>query len=133
MWSAPVGDPSAGECDAAAVWVGQRLFVSGPGVSIAGTSYGGSVSEVDPATGAFIWRTGLSGAIVGTPTEDGSGVIAAATYGSSNNLYLLNAQTGAILKTLPMTTEKVFSQPVFADGYVLLAGRSGGLKAFAAP
>ncbi len=133
VWSAAVGDPSAGECDAAAVWDGQRLFVSGPGVSIGGTSYGGSVSEVNPATGAYIWRTGLSGAILGTPTEDGSGVIAAATYGSSNNLYLLNAQTGAILKTLPMPSEKVFAQPVFADGYVLLAGRSGGLKAFAAP
>ena len=128
-----MGDPSAGECDAAAVWDGQPLYVAGPGVIIGGTSYGGSVYQVNPATGAYIWRTGLSGAILGTPTEDGSGVIAVATYASSNNLYLLNAQTGAILKTLPMPSEKVFAQPVFADGYVLLAGRSGGLKAFAAP
>ena len=81
VWSAPVGDPSAAECDAAAVWDGQRLFVSGPGVIIGGTSYGGSVSQVNPATGAYIWRTGLSGA--GSAPRGRSDVVGAARSASS--------------------------------------------------
>jgi hypothetical protein len=57
-------------------------------------------------------------------------VIAAATYGptTSSGAYLINASTGAILKFIQVGKE--FSQPVFADGFLLLATQSGGISAY---
>jgi outer membrane protein assembly factor BamB len=134
VWTLKVGDPNAGECDAAAIWDGTALDIAGPGTTIGSVAYGGSISQVNPTTGAPVWQTGLIGPVVGSPSEDGAGVIAAATFGSttgSNAVYLLSASSGAVLKMISTGTATVFAQPVFADGYLLVAGRSGGLKAFA--
>ena len=89
--------------------------------------------RVDPATGAVIWQTGVTGSIIGTPGMDGSGVIAAATYGSTtsqNGLFLIDAATGQILKTISYSAAQTFGQPVFADRYLLVASRGNGLRAY---
>jgi hypothetical protein len=63
---------------------------------------------------------------------DSSGVLAVPTYDSNsaatNGVYLVNAQTGAVLRRLG--TDKVFSQPVFADGQLLVASVNTGLTAY---
>ncbi len=133
VWTRQIGDPDTGQCNAAAIWDGSALDIAGPAATIGGTTYGGSISQVNPATGAAVWQTGLSGPVVGSPSENGSGVIAAATFGApggSNAIYLLNAKTGVSLKVISTGTANTFAQPVFADGYLFVAGRSGGLKAF---
>lgn len=123
-------DSTRGACVAGSIWDGSRLFVVGNATKIGGTSYHGSIRELNPATGAPIWQTGLSGSVTGTPTESGGGVVAVATWDASNSLYLVNPASGAILKTIPQGTHKEFAQPVFADGYLVAATLDGGLIAY---
>ncbi len=68
-------------CSSSAVWDQNttQLFLSGNLTTIGGTVYKGSVQQVNPATGTPVWQTGLPGAVLGTPTLDGSGVLAVAT------------------------------------------------------
>jgi outer membrane protein assembly factor BamB len=138
IWTDTIGAPagSLSSCIASAIWDGQtgQLFVSGDATTINATSYGGSIRLVDPTTGSYIWQTGLPCSVMGTPSLDSSGVLAAATYGcptgSTPGAYLLNASTGAILKTLPVGTSKIFAQPVFAQGTLFVATTADGLYDF---
>src|SRR5438105_1032659 len=66
---------------------------------------------------------------------NGSGVIAAVTYGSTtdqNGVFFLDKTSGQLLKTIPYAAATSFGQPVFADGYVIVASRGSGLRAYAA-
>jgi outer membrane protein assembly factor BamB len=126
------------QCDAAAVSDGSHLFLSGPITTINGTSYGGSVEEVDPATGAVLWATGLPNSVQDTPALDGAGVLSLATIGGPASAgpfagYLIDASTGRILATLDEGNSPEFAQPVFANRFVLLATLTGGLTAYLAP
>jgi outer membrane protein assembly factor BamB len=135
LWTVPLGTPGGGHgiCLSSAVWNGPAgtLYLSGNPTTIGGTSFGGSVGQVNPSTGAFLWRTGLPCAVMGTPSLDSAGVLAVATYGctkpGSPAAYLVNAATGAILTTLPLATSKIFAQPVFAQGTLFVATESAGL------
>src|SRR5215468_1535932 len=139
LWTDAVGGPPgpAGLCLASSVWDGQgnRLFIAGNATTIGGTSFGGSVREADPATGAFIWESGLPCAEVGTPSLDSAGVLAVGTWSCTQpntpGAYLLDAATGTILTTLPAGTSRVFSQPVFAQGTLFVATQTKGLYNFA--
>jgi outer membrane protein assembly factor BamB len=139
LWSATIGAAAGtrGTCLASAVWNAPAgtLFVGGPGTTIGATAYGGSVRKLNPATGAFVWQTGLPCAVMGTPALDNSGVLAATTYRctapKTPGTYLINASTGAILKSLPVGTSKLFSQPVFAQSNLFVATETSGLYAFA--
>jgi polyvinyl alcohol dehydrogenase (cytochrome) len=130
VWRFQAADPSRfGEtaCLAAGVWDGSRLFVAGSPTTVGGVHFQGAIRRLDPATGLPIWERGLSGVILGTPTLDGAGVIAAGTYDAdgTNSLYLLDASNGNLLKEFPMAGAHIFAQPVFADSYLLVA-RTGG-------
>jgi hypothetical protein len=135
LWTVALGVPGGarGTCLSSAVWNGSAgtLYLSGDGTTIGGKSVGGSVGQVNPSTGAFLWQTGLPCAVMGTPTLDSAGVLAAGTYRcvkpATPGAYLINAATGAILSTLPVATSKVFAQPVFAQGTLFVATESGGL------
>jgi len=139
LWTDSIGAPAHGDnsCLASAIWNGQagNLFIGGGPTTIGGTSYGGSVRQVNPATGAYIWQTGLPCAVMGTPSLDSAGVLAAGTYrcpaGNTPGAYLLDAATGAILKVLPVGSTRVFSQPVFAQGTLFAATETQGLFNFA--
>lgn len=130
-------DGTIGSCFASAVWNGPAgaLYVSGGATTIGTTSYGGSIDQVNPATGAYIWQSGLPCTVVGTPTLDSAGVLAVGTYRcvspSTPGAYLVNAATGAILTTLPVGSTKIFGQPVFAQGTLFVATETNGLYDFA--
>jgi outer membrane protein assembly factor BamB len=136
VWTVQAGNPDSvgpGQCDAAPIFDGTRLFLAGNGTTINGTAFDGSVMQVNPATGAIIWRTGLTGSVIGTPGMDGAGVIAAATYGSTtsaNGVFLINAANGQILKTFNFGTAQTFGQPVFADNRLFIASQGLGLRAY---
>ena len=119
---------------AAPVFDGTHMFLAATRTTIKGVGYAGSVRNVNPATGAVVWQTGLTGKIIGTPTVDGAGVLAASSYGSRgglNALWLINAATGQILKTISYGSSSTFAQPVFADGYLFTASQGSlGLQAY---
>jgi outer membrane protein assembly factor BamB len=133
--AAPVGP--AGSCFASAVWGGPvgTLYIGGGGTTIDGTSYGGSIRQVDPVTGGYGWQTGLPCGVVGTPALDSAGVLAVGTYRcvspNTAGAYLINASTGAILTALPVGSARVFGQPVFAQGTLFVATETNGLYDFA--
>lgn len=135
VWSFQVGttaDFSIGACLAAPIWnsSSRTLFVASNQTTINAQTFRGSVRAFNPADGSVIWETGLTGGpIMGSPTLNGSGVLAAGTYNSTdvtlNAVYLLNAANGNILTTIPETNTIVFAQPVFAGNHLFLATASG--------
>lgn len=139
VWSIVIGSfpgKGRGSCIAAADFDGSHLYLASNATTINGTPYKGSVRQVDPATGIVEWQTGLTGPILGTPGLDGGGVIAAASYGSTaqeSSLFLIDASTGTILKTIPYGTSSTFGQPVFSGSYLFVASTDQGLTAYTAP
>jgi outer membrane protein assembly factor BamB len=135
LWTTRLGIPAGprGACLSSAVWNGPAgtLYLSGDATTVGGTSAGGSIAQANPSSGAFIWQTGLPCAVMGTPTLDSAGVLAVGTYRcvkpATPAAYLVSAATGAILTTLPVGANKVFAQPVFAQGTLFVATESGGL------
>jgi outer membrane protein assembly factor BamB len=128
-------DGTTGSCFASADWDAPTgdLYLSDGATTIGTTSYGGSVDEANPATGAYIWRTGLPCTVVGTPTLDSAGVLAVGTVyrcHSTSDAYLIDAATGGILTTLPVGSTRVFGQPVFAQGALFVATETNGLYDF---
>jgi outer membrane protein assembly factor BamB len=139
VWEDKIGAGSSSatveQCSAAAIWDGSHLFMAGDPTTIGGVSYNGSVEEIDPVTGAYLWRTGLPNSVLGSPTMNGSGVIAVGTFDATttpNAVYLLDSSTGKILKTLN-TGGRTFAQPVFADGFVFTANVGQGLSEYGLP
>jgi outer membrane protein assembly factor BamB len=128
-WSYVI-DKGRGPCLGAAIWDGKRLFVAGNQTAIRGVQYLGSVRRMNPVTGTPVWATGLpNGGILASPSMDGAGVIAAATYqgtGGTNGLYLLNAADGSILGFYPSPgNSKCSGQPIFSNGYVIASCEKG--------
>jgi outer membrane protein assembly factor BamB len=135
VWQFQVGAPDdvgPGLCIAGAVWDGSRLFLGGNATTIGGTQFEGSIRELDPATGTPVWETGLTGNVLGGPTENGSGVLGVGSWdyntGAVNRLWLVDASNGHILNTLNLNSA-IFAQPVFAD-FLLVASQKKGLFAF---
>lgn len=137
IWQTQITVPYSGgakECDSSAVYDGSQLIIGGgAATTINGTTYPGSVQSLDPATGAPNWQTGLPAGIVGTPTEDGGGVVAAQTYSSTDKslgVYLLDAATGASLGFIH-TNSPLFGQAVFVQSHLVIgAGGNFGMQAF---
>jgi outer membrane protein assembly factor BamB len=124
-----------GQCDAGAIWDGTNLIEGGGNDTVInGVTYQGSVQSLDPATGTPIWQTGLPGEVIGSPTEDGAGVVAAQVFssdGSNLGVYLLSAATGAILDYINSNPSGIFAQPVFAGNDLLVGGdNTFGLRAY---
>jgi outer membrane protein assembly factor BamB len=131
-WWKGVGAPynakgGFGRCVSAAAYDGKHLYLGTNRVHVGGRSYDGSITELDPATGRRIWVTGLPNAVLGTPSLDGAGVLAVGTYdftATPNAVYLVNAATGRIIRTL-LTGGTDFAQNVFADGRLFTANSTG--------
>jgi polyvinyl alcohol dehydrogenase (cytochrome) len=134
VWQRQIGVKSGAQaqCSAAAIYDGTHLFMGGNPTTINGTAYRGSVRELDPATGAILWETGLPNAVMGSPTMNGGGLIGVGTFDSTttpNAVYLLNATNGAIVKTVN-SGGRTFGQPVFANGYFFTSNVSKHLNAY---
>jgi outer membrane protein assembly factor BamB len=136
VWKQRIGAKSTGsteaQCSAAAAYDGTYLYVGGPATTIGTTSYPGSIRRVDPATGNFLWQTGLPDGVIGSPTMNGGGVTGVGTYDatapSQNGVFLVNASTGQIARAL-LPGNLDFAQNVFADG-MLFAANGTGLYAY---
>lgn len=135
IWSFQVGttaDFSLGTCLATPVWdaAGRKLYVASNQTTIQSQIFAGSVRCFAPGTGSVIWERGLTGGpVMGSPTLDGAGVLAAATYNittpTANALYLLDSSNGNILSTIPESNSIIFAQPVFAGDHLFVATAAG--------
>lgn len=131
-WWKQIGAPASrqlgfGRCVSATVYDGKHLYIGGDKVHVRRKTYLGSLTEINPSNGYRAWVTGLPNGVIGTPSLDGAGVIAVGTYDFSatpNAIYLINAATGRILRTLA-TNGHDFAQSVFADGRLFTANDNG--------
>jgi outer membrane protein assembly factor BamB len=120
-------------CLSSTVVKGNHLYVAGTATTIGGTAYPGSIDELNAATGAIKWATGLPSEVLGTPSLDGAGLLAVGTYSDGTDPqadYLVNASTGAIEATVSNGDSSQFAQPVFADQYLFIATDTAGLYAY---
>ena len=135
LWTFRIGAATGNgalSCLGSAIWDAAHsvLYVPGNATTIGGRAYNGSIRALNPDNGHQIWARGLPALVLGSPSLDASGVIAAATYfpGTTSGTYLINAANGGILSVVPVGRE--FAQPVFADSYLFLANARGNLAAF---
>jgi outer membrane protein assembly factor BamB len=97
VWQDQIGNPvtvGLGPVRRRPKYDGSSLYLSSNGTTISGTAYDGSIRKVNPATGAYIWQTGVAGQIIGSPQHRRRGVVAAASFGSKtgqNGVFLLNS------------------------------------------
>jgi outer membrane protein assembly factor BamB len=140
VWQRQVGSPYNAQpgdtqCDAGAAWDGTHLFVASNNTTINGVAYKGGIRELDPATGAVIWETGLAATVLTTPTLNGSGLLGLISYdftSTANSAYLVNAATGAAT-VLSTSGTRGFPQTVFADNFILVGTQGKGMFAYQAP
>jgi hypothetical protein len=141
VWSRRLGvdsrQPNAGSCLAATIWdSGRKQLIAGANrTTLEGVTVPGSLRALSPRDGAVRWVTALpAGPVMGTPTLNGSGVVAAGTYDNAdpttNAVYLVGAADGAILRTIAVASP-VFAQPVFAGSHLFVADTGGTLTAYA--
>jgi polyvinyl alcohol dehydrogenase (cytochrome) len=138
VWQYRVTVPYPGgslECDSAAIWNGTDLIEGGGAPSsTTAPADSGSMVALNPNTGLPVWDTQLNGTIVGSPTEDGGGVVAAQTWQTDNNepgVFLLNAATGALIGQIATPEDHLFAQAVFAsDSLIVGAGPAVGMTAY---
>lgn len=131
VWKTRIGAKSnsstPAQCSAAAVYDGTYLYIAGPATTIGATSYPGSIRRVNPATGTFLWQTGLPDGVIGSPALNGGGVIGVGTYDrtapSSNGVFLLDVSSGQIMRALQPGLD--FAQNVFANGMLFAANYTG--------
>jgi outer membrane protein assembly factor BamB len=137
VWWKRIASAAGGnaDCLAAPAYNGTDLFFGGGNTTIGGTQYPGSVQERLPSTGQLVWTTNLAGGVLGSPTLDGGGVLAAGTFGgSAPGVYLIDATNdatkGAVIEQL--TTGSTFGQSVFARD-LLFTANSNGVAAWGLP
>jgi hypothetical protein len=138
VWSYQLAAKGTGNlCNGGAVWdAGANELIAGSTKTPNG--HPGSIQALSPDGGAasrVLWQSYLPCAVEGTPSEDGAGVLAVATYGpcstsGAQSLYLYNAHVTVpngsgppapqLLKTIKLG-HSAFSQPAFADGYLFVA------------
>jgi hypothetical protein len=143
VWTYQLGSGDDTLCSAGAVWdAGAHELIMGG--TKAPNGQPGSIQALSPDTGAVIWKSYLPCPVEGTPSEDGDGVLAVVTFsyagnrcspGATPGLYLYNAHSTVpngsgppapqLLKTIPLGAA-AFSQPAFADSYLLVAGDGNG-------
>jgi len=95
VWQSTVADPSGSPRSiVSAAWDGTYLYVGAGGATINGTSCYGNISALDPATGAFVWRSCqdfMTAGITEVP-----GMLLEGT-GAGGRIAILNTANGATL------------------------------------
>lgn len=139
VWKYATSAPPITPTVAAAAWDGTNLYVAGNRITINGTKYQGSISQINPNTGVPVWQTPLEGGVLGTPSINGSGILAVSTLESVggipvphalNATYLINSSGGAILNQLSVNNDYEWSQPTFVGNYLLTGVKTLGLFAY---
>ena len=111
-------------------WDGSRLYVAGGKTTIAGTSCGGGLRALNPATGASLWEDCLNGVPVGSVTA-APGIV---TVGAGSTILVVSAATGANLFSYNEPSAGAFyGGGSISDGVLYYGNSDGTLLAFAPP
>lgn len=101
VWQVQVAN--GGECPqcgngsiSPAAWDGTHLYVAGGNTSINGTNYKGSLRELNPVDGQFVWQVGFSDHVLAAVTE----IPGVAFVTEGTNLVAVSTTSGKVLKTL---------------------------------
>ena len=98
VWQSTIADPSGSPRSiVSASWDGTYLYVGGGGAIINGTSCYGNISALDPATGAFVWRSCQTSFMTAGLTEVPGLLIEG--VGAGGNIMFLNTANGATVLT----------------------------------
>ncbi len=111
-----------------AAFDGTHLYVAAGQTTLNGVSCPGTVNELNPATGAFLWRKCLNAPVLGSLVEF-PGVLGVA-YG--NTINLLNPSNGNVLYTYKGTApgSLFWSGLVVAEGMIFAGNMDGRMFAF---
>ena len=136
VWQFKVSHPPITPTVGAAAWDGSYLYVVGNQATIDGKNYQGSINKLDPSTGLPVWQTPLESAVVGSPSLNGSGILAVVTFeshdgvpvkGAPNGTYLIDSATGSILNYISLNDDYEWSQPIFVGNYLINGPKITGL------
>ena len=113
-------------CISSSAWDFSRnaLYIAANGTTINGKPAGGSVRQVNPATGAYGWQTALPCVPLASPSLNGSSdLLAVSTWCASGTAYtyILNAANGAIAAKYPQPSS-TFMQPVWSASALFMGG-----------
>ncbi|HLN43629.1 MAG TPA: IPT/TIG domain-containing protein [Acidimicrobiales bacterium] len=98
VWQTRIANPAGGPLSiVSASWDGSQLYVGGGNTIINGVSCYENISALNPATGAFIWRSCVQGSMTAGITEVPGVLIEG--YGAVGKLLFLNPANGATLLT----------------------------------
>lgn len=105
-----------------ASWDGTTLYVAGGTTTVGSTSCAGSVTALNPATGAAVWTDCEPGAVLGALTE----VPGLLFVTSGANLRVLATQNGARLFSATAPSGSVYYAPATVSGSRVWAGNTNG-------
>jgi polyvinyl alcohol dehydrogenase (cytochrome) len=127
VWQSTVASPSGSPRSiASAAWDGTRLYVAAGGVTLNGTSFFGNISALAPATGAFLWRTGVTGFMsAGVTVVPG---VLIEPYGAGGNLLFLDSATGNTLRRYSLKNRADGEATVY-NGNIYVSDDKGNLVA----
>jgi polyvinyl alcohol dehydrogenase (cytochrome) len=98
VWQSSIADPSGSPRSiVSASWDGKYLYVGGGGAIINGQSCYGNISALDPATGAFVWRSCQTSFMTAGLTEVPGLLIEG--VGAGGSIKFLNTANGATVFT----------------------------------
>jgi polyvinyl alcohol dehydrogenase (cytochrome) len=127
VWQSTVADPSGSPRSiASAAWDGTRLYVGAGGTTLNGTTYYGNISALDPATGAFDWRTGVTGFMSAGITVVPGVIIE--PYGAAGNLLFLDPASGNQIRIFGIT-HRADGEVTVSNGDIYMSRVDGNLIA----
>lgn len=110
-----------------AAWSGSMLYVAGGNTTIKGTNCAGSLREVNPATGKYIWQACFQdGPIIGAV----SAVPGVAFVGEGSHLVAVDTSSGATLFNFD-TGAQIYEGASISSGVVYIGSTNNNMYAFA--
>ena len=109
-----------------ASWDGTALYLAAGNTVINGQSCYGNISALNPATGAFVWRTCIAGFLTGGMTEVPGMLIEG--YGAGGKLAFLNTANGATISTFT-ASGMIEGEVTVRNGIVYVPLASGNVVA----
>jgi len=104
------------------------LYYAGGNLELNGHGSGGSISALNPGTGAILWTHQTEGAIIGSPAYV-NGMVA---YGAGNSFQVVNASNGQLLYSSELPGP-VFSAVSVARSQFYVGDIDGSVYAFGLP
>ena len=121
--------PTCGDSSVSSETIGDgNLYVAGGQSEINGQGYPGTVSALNPATGAVVWQHGAPGNIIGALTYDNGMVFDSA----GPTFEVLDAATGNRLYSYD-TGADMDATPSIADGAIYIGNDAGVVTALSLP